>query len=433
MDANLEYVWNKVAGGLDWLKDVLFGEFVDNRPVSAVVADMLVSFVPGVVIVTSARDLTAVIIRMVRDPKKREEVTEWMLVIGCTIPLVLPILAAAAGAAAAGVGAVVGGIGGSEAGAALRGVCLMLIEHGGEILEDLIKFLRRFIKGDILAVLRDINFVKYTDAITKYVGKFIDGMISIIRKLIEELGHLTWFDSAKEIIAKLQKLEHDFYQVQHAAMQHVGPALTELQARLTKALAQESKPLEHLAVPDVHAPKPPKTTPEPLKSPAMPGNPLGHSPELKPPTEDPAAAAKKTNLHPQTTKVSSFPQTLYRVDGRPPGTIFNEGFQPKGTSTDLQTYVDTNQSSGFVSTSKTPDIAQNTDFAQPGKYVYQVDGDQISGIDVNQAYPANPYPHEQEVAVVNGVPSSAVISAKSILPDGTLGNAIMNPNYTGSR
>ncbi len=125
------------------------------------------------------------------------------------------------------------------------------------------------------------------------------------------------------------------------------------------------------------------------------------------------------------------PPSLYRVDGRPPGTIFNEGFQPKGTATDLQTYVNQNAPSAFVSTSKTADIANNLDFASPGKYLYEVDSSQVSGVDVNQAYPDNPYPHEQEMAVLGGVSPQAVLSAKPILPGGGLGNTIPNPGYRG--
>ena len=107
MQKILDEIWHKVVGGLDWLKQVIFGEFDENRDMSAVIADMLISFVPGVVIVTSARDLTAVIVRLAKHEEKREHVEEWMLLIACAVPLVLPILAAAAGAAAAGVGAII--------------------------------------------------------------------------------------------------------------------------------------------------------------------------------------------------------------------------------------------------------------------------------------------------------------------------------------
>lgn len=126
-------------------------------------------------------------------------------------------------------------------------------------------------------------------------------------------------------------------------------------------------------------------------------------------------------------------QPVYRVDGRPAGTIFDEGFQPRGTSTDLENYVNTNQPSTFISTSKTPAIADNPAFGQPGKTLYEIDGTGLKGIDVNKAYPTNPFANENEIAIPSGIPKESIISARPILPNGTLGEPILNPNYNGGK
>lgn len=299
MNDILEEVWNKVVGGLDWLKQVVFGEFDDTRSTSAIVADMLVSFVPGVIIVTSARDLTAVTIRLVRRPEKRDDVHEWMLIIACTIPLVLPILAAAVGAAAAGVGAIVGGIGGSEAGAALRAVCLLLIEKGGRMLAEVIGFLRKFVKGDVMAVLKDIQFAKYGKALVEYFGTFIAKMRIVILKLVEELRHYTWFSGIEELMAKLTKLEREFYAVQTKAVSAIPKALAELDARLQHLLSQALPKEEHLAYAGVPAGHVEPVKPTPTKMAAMPDNPLGTPKGVKktPPAHEPVK--EQPNLHPQ--------------------------------------------------------------------------------------------------------------------------------------
>jgi hypothetical protein len=112
----LEDAWNSIVGGMNWLHSVLLGEFADKRPLSAIVADMLISFLPGVVIVTSARDAVAVILRLANHPEKRDELMEWVLLSACLIVIALPIAMAAGGAVVAGAGAVVGGIAGSELG-----------------------------------------------------------------------------------------------------------------------------------------------------------------------------------------------------------------------------------------------------------------------------------------------------------------------------
>jgi hypothetical protein len=67
----LDDAWDQVVGGMDWLKSVLLGKFADHWPLLAVVAALLVSFIPGVVIVISARDAVAVILRLANHPEKR--------------------------------------------------------------------------------------------------------------------------------------------------------------------------------------------------------------------------------------------------------------------------------------------------------------------------------------------------------------------------
>ncbi len=122
-------------------------------------------------------------------------------------------------------------------------------------------------------------------------------------------------------------------------------------------------------------------------------------------------------------------QPVYRVDQRAPGTIFDEGFQPRGSAADLEIYVNTNQPSIYVSTSKTSDIAYNPDFAKAGSHLYDIDGRGLKGVDVNKVYPTNPFARESEIAIPGGIPRESVRSSRPILPDGTLGETIPNPYY----
>lgn len=324
MNEILDQVWNKVVGGLDWLKQVIFGEFEDNRDLSAVIADMLVSFVPGVVIVTSARDLTAVILRLVKYPEKREHVEEWMLLIACAIPLVLPILAAAAGAAAAGVGAIVGGIAGSEAGAVLRAVSLLLIKKGAHVLAEVVGFLRRFVKGDIMKVLRDIQFAKYGDAIVKYVGDFIARIIGIIRRLRTELLKVDAFHWLADVLRRLDELERAFYAVQSSAVRAIPKALAELDIRLQQVLSEAlpHNPRPAIAGVPAGAPRPVPARPE--RVPAMPNNPLGRPEGTAAPSRQPGVKPEP-NHHPEnprepkTARMSEERVPCFKSDGLPAG------------------------------------------------------------------------------------------------------------------
>ena len=251
--------WDSAIGGVDWLKSVLFGEFADNRPLSAVVADMLVGFVPGVVIVTSARDAVAVIIRLAQHPEKRDDTLEWIVLAACMITLALPLALAAGGAVAAGVGAVVGGIAGSELGAALRAVMLLLIKEAAK-LGEVIRFLQKFVKGDVLGFLRAIKFARYEKALLLAFDKTAKKLIDICRGLRSYLENFAYFNDAKRAISILVEWERRFYAVQAAALQHLPAALAELDARLAKVLAQVAPKEWHLANAGVKTTAPAKAT-----------------------------------------------------------------------------------------------------------------------------------------------------------------------------
>lgn len=250
----LDDAWGQVVGGMDWLKSVFFGEFAEHRPLSSVVADMLVSFLPGVVIVTSARDAVAVLLRLANHPEKREDLMEWVLLCSCMIVIALPIAMAAGGAAAAGVGAVVGGIAGSELGAALRAVMLLLIKEANKLVE-MVRFLQKFMKGDILKFLRAVKFAKYEKALVQALAKISGKLVEMVKTLRVHLESLRYFDTVKASIAKLAAWEKKFYNVQQDALKQIPRALAELDARLGKVLAETAPKEMHTVASGVQADK----------------------------------------------------------------------------------------------------------------------------------------------------------------------------------
>lgn len=254
-DTIFDSAWDSTVEGLGWLKNVLLGEFADNRSRSEIVADMLVSFVPGVVIVTSARDAVAVILRLAQHPEKREELMEWVLLCACLIGLAIPLVMAAGGAVAAGVGAIVGGIAGSELGAILRGVMLMLIKKSGKLIE-LIQFLQKYVRGDIVRLLQAIRFVKYEKALLKVLTNIIKKLVEVCVALRRRLDAFKSFKDVQAIIAKLAHWEHKFYAVQTEAVKKIPLAMAELQLRLTTMLAELTPKEAHVVTAGVKAEKP---------------------------------------------------------------------------------------------------------------------------------------------------------------------------------
>lgn len=121
--------------------------------------------------------------------------------------------------------------------------------------------------------------------------------------------------------------------------------------------------------------------------------------------------------------------TTYRGDGRSPETIFSEGFQPKGTSTDLENYAATNEPSIYVSTSKDPDVAIDfaTNYGTKDGTIYTVRS--TNGIDVNQTLgKRSPFPEEHEIAIPGGIQPDQILGATPVNADGSyVGYTILNP------
>lgn len=277
----LDESWDQVVGGMQWLKAVIFGEFADRQPLSALVANMLLSFLPGVVIVISARDAVAVILRLATHPEKREEPMEWVLLSACLIVIALPLAMAAGGAAAAGVGAIVGGVVGAELGAALRAVMLMLIKEAQKLVE-LVRFLQKFIKGDILKFLRAIKFAKYEKPLLEAMNKFIGKLLEMVRSLRVHLESLPYFDSVKAAIGKLAEWEKRFYALQQDALREVPKALAVLDTRLANVLAQTAPKEVHTVAAGVQTEKTVATLPAQQRIRDTPGKVLAKIEETAP-------------------------------------------------------------------------------------------------------------------------------------------------------
>lgn len=116
------------------------------------------------------------------------------------------------------------------------------------------------------------------------------------------------------------------------------------------------------------------------------------------------------------------PRQVFRADTRDPETIFRDGFQPKGTNTDLGEHVTMNPAnSNYVSTTHSMESAQDFAGQIRADYIYQA---QAEGIDVNATLgESSPFPWENEIAVPGGIPGEAVEGVWG--PDGW----IPNPAY----
>ncbi|AQG99373.1 hypothetical protein A9R05_11480 [Burkholderia sp. KK1] len=251
-------VWDDAVGAYDWIKSLTLGAFAENRPTSVLVADMLVAMtIPGAVIVTSARDLAAVCLRLghrytattiEKDHAAHPEWEEWVVLIASALGVFGPIICAAAGS-------LVGALIGDEAAAILRGLCLMLVKRGGAILADVIRFLAPFTKGEIVRLLKMIRFADYGEPLVSKLNAFLRWTLGKIGYAKQQLSRIEYFERAKSLIVELERMEAAFYALQKHCAQEVPKALKQLQEALDNVLKQSLPPVRQPAYAAVLAPK----------------------------------------------------------------------------------------------------------------------------------------------------------------------------------
>ena len=208
---------------------------------------MTISLVPGVIIITSARDMIAIIARLSLHPERRKEVMEWALLFGTVVPIAYPLIAAGLGAAADGVGAVVTGGAALETdgviGGVIRTICLLLLrgaEKGERLLADIITFLQAHVAGNIYEFLKTVRFSDYVKPICDVVEKVIEQLLALARKASDSLWryHPTYMilDYFEDITTKLKTFERKYYELQTQLPTKLSEAATWLQQKLDEIL-----------------------------------------------------------------------------------------------------------------------------------------------------------------------------------------------------
>ncbi|MDQ2646999.1 MAG: hypothetical protein M3020_24555 [Myxococcota bacterium] len=225
----------------EWLWGTVQGGFNEKQSISQIIVDAVIGMIPIVGDVTAARDLVAVILRMIEEPEKREDKLEWV-----TLVLLLFALIPVAGGAIKGVGKLV----------------LKAAENGSDVAKVVVEVVKvlNFAGhyGDAVAFFKALNFEAHTgeilgqwrkltqrlddvsDVILKNWSAVIPGgMITRIEQLqtgvrqLKELGERMIPDALKELNAKLQAVQAHLYQGEwHEIGGAMKSATREAEARL---------------------------------------------------------------------------------------------------------------------------------------------------------------------------------------------------------
>ncbi|WP_432134969.1 RHS repeat domain-containing protein [Streptomyces sp. bgisy154] len=124
------------------------------------------------------------------------------------------------------------------------------------------------------------------------------------------------------------------------------------------------------------------------------------------------------------------PKRVFRGDARHPSVVFEEGFQPKGTNTDIHDYGRNNTPSAWVGTSDRESLAAMFPQWAKGKtWVYEI-RQPGTGIRVNKVLPLNyVFRAEREIVFPEGIDPSMIVRARRWEWARPTGETIENPRY----
>lgn len=194
-----------------WCWGTLEGAFNEKQTISQVIVDAVIGMIPLLGDVTAVRDLLAVSIGMCSEPKKRQEIMEWVLFVILLFALI----------------PVVGGV--------IKGVGRLLLRWTGDVAKDkallveVVRFLNRMGHGDAPKWLKSLDIVKYQSQLVAKCKDFCANVQLAIRKSLDaRVGKLlpdVWR-------TKLERIGEQFHSLRDEADEKIPQAIKVLNARL---------------------------------------------------------------------------------------------------------------------------------------------------------------------------------------------------------
>lgn len=194
-----------------WCWGTLEGAFNEKQTISQVIVDAVIGMIPLLGDVTAVRDLLAVGIGMSAEPKKRQEVMQWVLLVILLFALI-PV-----------VGGVIKGVGRL----ALR--VIGDVAKDTQLLGEVIRFLNRMGHGNAQQWLKALDISKYQSQLLSRCRDFCSTVQQAIRRSLDaRVGKLlpdVWR-------AELEQIRAGFRAIQDLADKMIPQAVKELDAKL---------------------------------------------------------------------------------------------------------------------------------------------------------------------------------------------------------
>jgi hypothetical protein len=228
----------------DWIWGTAQGAFNEKATMSQIIVDAAIGMIPVVGDVTGVRDLLAVVIGLSMDPRKREDKTQWVLLIVLALALV----------------PVVGGV--------VKGVGRLLIKAIGEAAQlagqaekaarlaaaakDIVAFLNRVGVGNAERWLIELHFAQYQKAVMQQLDELAKAVSTASNSALQHVGG--WLpESLVNGTEALAQGAENFRQLVPKyipdAVKELDEYLTELQKYIRSGGETTSQTISHPALP----------------------------------------------------------------------------------------------------------------------------------------------------------------------------------------
>ncbi|WP_321902843.1 hypothetical protein [Paraburkholderia tropica] len=195
-----------------WIWGTAQGSFNTKATISQIIVDAVIGMVPLLGDATAARDLIAISMGLIDEPKKRDDKWEWVLLVVMLLALV-PVF----GGIAKGAGRLIVGAARTS-------------EATTKLAKNIVEVLNRLGHGNAEKWLLDFHFAdaqaKVVDALNRYTGALIDGLTtirnrmhlpeSLIKRIDQLRNGMTWLkaEGAKRIPDAIKELDQKLREVQ---------------------------------------------------------------------------------------------------------------------------------------------------------------------------------------------------------------------------
>lgn len=226
----------------DWIWGTVQGAFNEKATFSQILVDAVIGIVPLVGDVTAVRDLTAVVIGLATDARKREEKMQWILLVVLLLALI-PLI---------------GGV--------CKGVGRLLIKAMGEVAhlaagaeraarlaeaaKDIVAFLNRVGVGNAEKFLLELKFAEHQEALLTKLNQLLVLLWNVLERI---KAKITWWmpDSLFKAVERVQTgidwLKQAAPQRLKDAIKEMDEFLRELQQYVRSGGETTSKAIAHTA------------------------------------------------------------------------------------------------------------------------------------------------------------------------------------------